>query len=154
MYRTKDLTAILGSSPSIVVKRILENKNNRVIALCISDFKGLLGFEPYPGIRLGKQLSELVRFFGLGGIFHSDELPNYGINAQDVSKISSALEMNSEDAFILIGGPSEVLPLAVREVYDRLIKAFSGVVPETRSVANDGSTVFIRPRPGSAENVP
>ena len=100
---------------------------------------------------MGKQLSELVRFFGLGGIFHSDELPNYGINAQDVSKISSALEMNSEDSFILIGGPSEVLPLAVREVYDRLIKAFSGVVPETRSVANDGSTVFIRPRPGSAK---
>jgi glutamyl-tRNA(Gln) amidotransferase subunit E len=152
--RTKDLTAILGSSPSIVVKRILENKNNRVIALSISNFKGLLGFEPYPGIRLGKQLSELVRFFGLGGIFHSDELPNYGINAQDVSKISSALEMNSEDAFILIGGPSEVLPLAVREVYDRLMKAFSGVVPETRSVANDGSTVFIRPRPGSARMYP
>ena len=152
--RTKDLTLILSSSPSMVVKRILENKNNRVIALCINDFKGLLGFEPYPGIRLGKQLSELVRFFGLGGIFHSDELPNYGINAQDVSKISSALEMKSEDAFVLIGGPSEVLPLAVREVYDRLIKAFSGVVPETRSVANDGSTVFIRPRPGSAENVP
>ena len=154
VYRTKDLTAILSSSPSMVVKRILENKNNRVIALCISDFKGLLGFEPYPGIRLGKQLSELVRFFGLGGIFHSDELPNYGINAQDVSSISSALEMNPKDAFILIGGPSEVLPLAVREVYDRLIKAFSGVVPETRSVANDGSTVFIRPRPGSARMYP
>ena len=57
--------------------------------------------------------------------------------------------MNPKDAFILIGGPSGVLPLAIRGVYDRLIKAFPGVVPETRSVANDGSTVFIRPRPGS-----
>ena len=49
VYRTKDFTAILSSSPSMVVKRILENKNNRVIALCISDFKGLLGFDLIPG---------------------------------------------------------------------------------------------------------
>jgi len=151
---TRDVTSILISSPSRVVKNILQNKNSRVIALCVRDFRGLLGFEPYPGVRLGKQLSELVRFFGLGGIFHSDELPNYGISAQDVSKISSALEMDTEDAFIIIGGPSEVLPLAVREVSDRLVKAFSGVVPETRSAARDGSTVFIRPRPGSARMYP
>jgi len=119
--RTKDLTAILSSSPSMVVKRILENKNNRVIALCISDFKGLLGFEPYPGIRLGKQLSELVRFFGLGGIFHSDELPNYGINAQDVSKISSALEMNSEDAFVRLSR-SQIAKESLPLIFEMILK--------------------------------
>ena len=42
VYRTKNITTILGSSPSKVVKRILENKNNRIIALSISDLKGSL----------------------------------------------------------------------------------------------------------------
>ncbi|MDP9197296.1 MAG: Glu-tRNA(Gln) amidotransferase subunit GatE [Thermoproteota archaeon] len=151
---TRDVTGLLSSSRSRVIKNILGNKNSTIVALRVRKFKGLLGFEPYPGVRLGKQLSELVRFFGLGGIFHSDELPNYGISAQDVSTISSELEMDAEDAFIMMGGPCEVLPLAVREVSDRLVSAFFGVVPETRSATRDGSTVFIRPRPGSARMYP
>ena len=40
---------------------------------------GIFGYLPYEGIRLGKEVAELVRFFGIGGVFHSDELPNYGI---------------------------------------------------------------------------
>jgi len=32
----------------------------------------MFGFEPYEGIRLGKHLGELVRFIGIGGVFHSD----------------------------------------------------------------------------------
>ncbi len=40
---------------------------------------GMFGYSPYEGIRLGKEVAELVRFFGIGGIFHSDELPNYGV---------------------------------------------------------------------------
>ena len=52
--------------------RVLEENNSRFLALLIPGFKGILGLEYFPGIRLGKQLSELVRFYGLGGIFHSD----------------------------------------------------------------------------------
>ena len=92
-----------------------------------------------------------LRFFGLGGIFHSDEFLITVSMLKMYPTFHQHLNGTPKMHFILIGGPSEVLPLAVREVYDRLIKAFSGVVPETRSVANDGSTVFIRPRPGSAE---
>ena len=47
----------------------------------------MFGFEPYPEIRLGKEIGQLVRFFGIGGVFHSDELPNYGINDSDVDKV-------------------------------------------------------------------
>ncbi len=30
---------------------------------------GMFGYSPYEGIRLGKEVAELVRFFGLGGSF-------------------------------------------------------------------------------------
>ena len=39
-------------------------------------------------IRLGKELSQIVRFYGIGGIFHSDELPGYGISKEDVDNIT------------------------------------------------------------------
>ena len=62
--------------------------------------------------------------------------------------------MEDDDAFILVGGSLKVLHLAVRELTHRLEGAINGVVPETRSVAEDGSTVYMRPRPGSARMYP
>ena len=114
----------------------------------------MLGFEPSTGIRLGKQLSELVRFYGLGGIFHSDELPNYGMSINDVTKIRIELGMTKNDAFILIGGPVDLIKPVEQELSIRLDSAVEGVVAETRSVSEDGSTIFMRPRPGSARMYP
>jgi glutamyl-tRNA(Gln) amidotransferase subunit E len=152
--RIIDVTHILRRSNSLRVKHVLEENDSRFMALLIPDFKGILGLEFFPGIRLGKQLSELVRFYGLGGIFHSDELPKYGISANELSEIEHELGMLDDDAFILIGGSLEVLRLAVRELALRLKCAINGVVAETRSVADDGSTVYMRPRPGSARMYP
>ena len=152
--RIIDVTHILRPCNSIRVKRVLEENNSRFLALLIPGFKGILGLEYFPGIRLGKQLSELVRFYGLGGIFHSDELPKYGISAKELSEIEHELEMVDDDAFILVGGSLKVLHLAVRNLTHRLECAINGVVAETRSVADDGSTLYLRPRPGSARMYP
>jgi glutamyl-tRNA(Gln) amidotransferase subunit E len=120
----------------------------------LRDFSGLLSFEPYPGIRLGKELGEVAKSYGIGGIFHSDELPNYGITTEDVKSLSSILKINKNDAFILVGGPSVLLDSVISELSNRIRKAFSGVVAETRSVRLDGVTVFSRPRPGSSRMYP
>jgi glutamyl-tRNA(Gln) amidotransferase subunit E len=117
-------------------------------------FRGLLSLEPYQGIRLGRELGEVAKSYGIGGIFHSDELPNYGISSEDVESLSSILKINENDAFILVGGPSVLLNSVVFELSNRIKKAFSGVVPETRSVRLDGVTVFSRPRPGSSRMYP
>jgi glutamyl-tRNA(Gln) amidotransferase subunit E len=152
--RIIDVTHILRASNCNRVKHVLKENDSRFLALLIPDFKGILGLEYFPGIRLGKQLSELVRFYGLGGIFHSDELPKYGISAKELSEIEHELDMLDDDAYILVGGSLEVLNLAVRQLTHRLECAINGVVAETRSVADDGSTVYMRPRPGSARMYP
>lgn len=148
-----DVTDFMKLSTSKIVKKILSG-DSRFMGFVLRDFSGLLSFEPYPGIRLGKELGEVAKSYGIGGIFHSDELPNYGITNEDVKSLSSILKINKNDAFILVGGPSVLLNSVISELSNRIRKAFSGVVAETRSVRLDGVTVFSRPRPGSSRMYP
>jgi len=148
-----DVTDLLRNSSSKVLKRILTD-DSKIIAFVLHGFNGILSFEPYPGIRLGKELGDLVKSYGIGGIFHSDELPNYGISIDDVQSISSVLRMNKNDAFILVGGSMTLLNTVLFELINRIKKSFSGVVPETRYVRIDGITAFSRPRPGSSRMYP
>lgn len=149
-----DVTDLIEQSSSKVVKKILSGGDSRFMGFVLRGFRGLLSFEPYQGIRLGRELGEVAKSYGIGGIFHSDELPNYGISSEDVESLSSILKINENDAFILIGGPSVLLNTVVLELSNRIMKAFSGVVPETRSVRLDGVTVFSRPRSGSSRMYP
>lgn len=148
-----DVTDLMKQSPSKVVKKILGD-DSRFMGFVLRGFRGILSFEPYQGIRLGRELGEVAKSYGIGGIFHSDELPNYGISSEDVESLSSLLNNDENDAFILIGGPSVLLDTVVSELSNRIKKAFIGVVPETRSVRLDGVTIFSRPRPGSSRMYP
>ena len=150
-----DATDILRRSSSKAVIRILEREGTQFMAIKAEGFDGILGFEPYVGVRLGRQLAEIVRFYGLGGIFHSDELPNYGITEFEVASIKERLNLvNGRDAFILIGGDSDRVQFAVDAILQRMKQALQGVVPETRAAALDGKTIFMRPRPGSSRMYP
>lgn len=148
-----DVTEYMSLSTSKIVKKIL-NGDSRFMGFVLRDFGGILSFEPSEGIRLGRELGEVAKSYGIGGIFHSDELPNYGITSEDVKQLSSILKINKNDAFVLIGGPQELLDSVILELSNRIKKSFSGVVAETRSVRLDGVTVFSRPRPGSSRMYP
>ena len=106
------------------------------------------------GIRLGKEIGQLVRFFGIGGVFHSDELPNYGINDSDVDKIRKHLELADADGFLIIAGEDPKLDYAIDSIIKRIQGAANGVPAETRAATPDGETVFLRPRPGASRMYP
>jgi glutamyl-tRNA(Gln) amidotransferase subunit E len=152
--RSKDITYLFKNSPSNIIKKILKESNPIFLAIRLRGLSGLVGYEPVSGTRLGKELGEYVRFFGLGGIFHSDELPNYGISANDVKNIKELLGLSDGDAFLIIGGEEKKINI----VYDPLIRRIRqfkhGVIAETRSATMDGSTIFSRPRPGSSRMYP
>jgi glutamyl-tRNA(Gln) amidotransferase subunit E len=155
--RIEDITDILITSSSRVIKESLSNQNNICLfkAIAAKGFAGIIGFEPYPGIRIGKQLAELVRFYGLGGIFHSDELPNYGINREEVDAIAKRLGIvDGQDAFVIVGGSTDIIDFAVEAIIQRLKMVLHGVPAETRSATLDGKTVFSRPRAGAARMYP
>jgi glutamyl-tRNA(Gln) amidotransferase subunit E len=155
--RIEDITDILKNSSSDVVKKSLVDDKNKVAfkAIRLKGFAGMIGFEPYPGIRIGKQLRELVRFYGLGGIFHSDELPDYGITIEEVNAVNRRLELvDGQDAFVIIGGPIPSIDFAIDAIIQRLKMVPYGVPAETRAATVDGKTVFSRPRAGAARMYP
>ena len=148
-----DVTEVLKDCESKIIQKALKSKA-KIKAIRIRNFSGMFGFEPYPGIRLGKEIGHLVRFFGIGGVFHSDELPNYGINDPYVDKIRKYLELVDVDGFLIIAGEDPKLDYAIDSIIKRIQDATDGVPAETRATTQDGETIFLRPRPGASRMYP
>lgn len=152
--KIEDVSDILDNmTSSRIVKKILEDRG-MIIAMKVPGFAGMIGFEPYKDIRLGRELGKLVKFYDIEGIFHSDELPNYGITEEGIASVKQRLQMNDNDAFIILGGPSDKIKFASDAITRRLKAAVDGVPAETRAATHDGKTVFLRPRPGAARMYP
>jgi glutamyl-tRNA(Gln) amidotransferase subunit E len=152
--RIEDVSDILDNkTPSRIVKKILEDRG-LIIAIKVPGFAGMIGFEPYKDIRLGRELGKLVKFYDIDGVFHSDELPNYGITEEEVAAVKQRLQMNDNDAFVILGGPNDKIKFASDAIIRRLKAAVEGVPAETRAATLDGNTVFLRPRPGVARMYP
>jgi len=148
-----EITDDWKSCKSKIIQKAL--KDNSVIkALKIPDFAGMFGYSPYEGIRLGKEIGQLVKFYGIGGVFHSDELPNYGIEEKDIEIVKNLLEINENDAFLIIAAPAVKIDLAIESIIKRINSATKGVPAETRLATPNGDTVFLRPRPGASRMYP
>jgi len=149
----KNVADIFRNCKSKVIQKAL--KEGAVVkAIRIKNFSGMFGFEPYQDIRLGKQIGELVRFFGLGGIFHSDELPNYGIEETEIKEIRKTLEIEQNDAFLILAGEMKKVESAIESIIKRIEDAKVGVPAETRMATAEGETVYLRPRPGASRMYP
>ena len=147
------ITNLLQNCNSKIIKKSFEN-GDVIKAIKVEKFAGLFGFEPYSGIRLGKEIGQLVRFFGIGGVFHSDELPNYGIENNDIQNIRKYLELEEEDAFLIITGKNPALEHAINSIINRIKDAKNGPLAETRAATSNDETIFLRPRPGPSRMYP
>ncbi len=138
--------------------KIIQNaikKNQEIVTIVFKNMRGTFGYSPYEGIRLGKEVAELVRFFGLGGVFHSDELPNYGIEEKDIENLKEFLKINDNDAFLVLAIPFEMMDTIIDQIILRIehIKN-KGIPNDTRLATQIGETKFLRPRPGAARMYP
>ena len=148
-----DITEVFKDCESKIIQNALKLKI-KIKAILVRNFSGMFGFEPYPGIRLGKEIGQLVRFFGVGGVFHSDELPNYGINDYDIDNVKKYLKLVDGDGFLIIAGEDSKLDYAIDSIINRIKDAAQGVPAETRGATQDGETIFLRPRPGASRMYP
>ena len=64
---------------------------------------------------------------GVAGIFHTDELPAYGITQADVKQINKVMDIRENDAFILVADDEEKARNAMLEVQRRAKMAIEGV---------------------------
>lgn len=149
-----DVTSAFAASKARIIKEAI-SKGGVVFALKLPKFRGLLGKELAPGLRLGTELSNRASFWAsVGGIFHSDELPGYGVTEEEVHYVMDRLSVTGDDAFVLVADEKGKANDALDAVVDRAVEAISGVPEETRTAMPDGTTRYMRPRPGAARMYP
>jgi glutamyl-tRNA(Gln) amidotransferase subunit E len=137
----------------VVAKALKENKP--VLAVRLPGFAGLLSRELAQGMRLGAELADVARFWGrVGGIFHTDEMPAYGVTVEEVNQIGKLLKQDSQDTIVFVADTLENATDALMGMIERAKTALEGVPEETRAANPDGTTKYMRPRPGAARMYP
>jgi len=149
-----DVTEVFQQTGCKVLRKAIE-KGHRILAVKLPNFAGFLKRELMPGIRLGTEMADRARFWGrVGGIFHTDELPAYGITAQEVEALKRAVDAQPSDAVVFVADAPENAADALKAVLERAREALKGVPEETRAANPDGTTRYMRPRPGAARMYP
>jgi glutamyl-tRNA(Gln) amidotransferase subunit E len=149
-----DVTDAFKQTKCKVIRKALD-KNQRVLALKLPKFKGFLKKELMPNFRLGTEMADRARFWGkVGGIFHTDELPAYGITTEETENLMKATEANEQDAVVFVADTQENTKDALRAVAERAREAIEDIPGETRAPNPDGTTRYMRPRPGAARMYP
>ena len=149
-----DVTSIFKETKSKVIRKAVD-KNQKVMAVKLLNFAGILKRELMPDFRVGTELSDRAKFWGrVGGIFHTDEMPNYGITSEEVEALRKAVNAAEADAVVFVADTSENVLDALKAVVERAQEAVIGIPAETRTAKDDGTTRYMRPRPGAARMYP
>ena len=160
--RLIDVSTIFSQSNSSMVQNGLK-KGHVMLALPLPGFNGLIGKKTIgmhgaQNPRLGREFAGAAKLAGVAGVFHSDELPAYGIEAEEVESIVNAID--GIQAFVLCLAPEWQANLALESVHKRAIQAFERIPQEVRQVVvkrgapEDGTTSPMRPLPGGARMYP
>ncbi|EMA04691.1 Glu-tRNA(Gln) amidotransferase subunit GatE [Haloferax denitrificans] len=148
-----DVTDVFEDSDSGVIRGALD-AGGKVTAVPLYGFDGLVGRELQPDRRLGTELSDHAKRHGAGGIFHTDELPAYGVTEAEVEALRDAVDAGPEDAVAIVADDPETADLAIDAVAERATVAIEEVPEETRGANDDGTTRYLRPLPGAARMYP
>ena len=149
----KDLSGLFRETKCKVLKAALEG-DCRILAARLPKFAGTLGPTENGVKRLGPEMAAHARVAGVKGLFHSDELPGYGVSVAEVEDIRSALGVEAEDGFVIVAEEEGKARAAIIRSVKRLNAAIEGVPEETRDPLTDGQTVYSRPLPGKERMYP
>jgi len=150
---TQNVTEVFEGTGSGVIRGALES-DGVVYAVPLYGFDGLVGRELQPDRRLGTEFSDHAKRHGAGGIFHTDELPAYGVTGDEVEALRDAVGADDEDAVAIVSDSSSVATGAIEAVAERAETAIEGVPEETRGANDDGTSEYLRPLPGAARMYP
>ena len=149
-----DVTSVFKQTKCKVILKALE-QNKRVLAVKLPKFAGFLKRELALGMRLGAEMADIASFWGrVGGIFHTDEMPAYGITVDEVNQLRRLMKKEPLDAVVFVADTLENATDALKAVTQRAREAVKGVPEETRAANPDGTTRYMRPRPGAARMYP
>ncbi len=149
----QDVSDVFEDTESGVIAGALSG-DGTAMALPLFGFDGIVGREILPDRRLGTEFADHAKRHGAGGIFHTDELPAYGVTETEVAALREAVGAGQADAVALVADDPETAELAIEAVRERAESALAGVPEETRGANDDGTTQYLRPLPGAARMYP
>ena len=153
LHDVTDVTGLLDKSGCRVVSQAVKS-DGVVLAVKLPKFAGTLARAEDGVTRLGAELAAHARVAGVKGLFHSDELPAYGITEAEVDAVRNALGTGPDDAFILIADDEARARAALDRAVARANTSIDGVPEETRDPLPDGTTIYSRPLPGKHRMYP
>ena len=159
-----DVTELFADCESKMVVNGLQ-KSYTMLALPLPGLAGKIGTKELDSEgsqlpRLGRELAGAAKLAGVKGVFHSDELPAYGIEITNVESVRKALKLSDDDGFVLCLAPKWQAELALESVLLRARAAWHRIPQEVRNVVikkgapDDGTTTPMRPLPGGARMYP
>lgn len=141
-----NLNDIFKKTDSKIISNAI-SKDGNILSIKLEGFKGLIGKEVQPERRFGTELAGYAKKMGVSGIFHTDELPAYGITVEEVEEVSKLLKLSKNDAFIIVADNEEKARNAIIEVQRRAKIAIIEVPEETRKALDDANSEYLRPLP-------
>jgi len=149
----QNVTSVFEGTESGVIAGALSD-GGEVHGVRLAGFDGLVGAELQPDRRLGTELSDHAKRHGAGGIFHTDELPAYGVTAEEVDALRDAVGADAGDAVAIVAADPEVAERSIEAAADRAAVAIEAVPEETRDAQQDCTSQYLRPLPGAARMYP
>ncbi|MEM0217232.1 MAG: Glu-tRNA(Gln) amidotransferase subunit GatE [Candidatus Nezhaarchaeales archaeon] len=149
-----DVTDVFKNTKSKIILQGVQ-RGHKVMAIRLKGFSGLLGLEVQPGRRFGTELKDYaIVWGGVKGIFHTDEMPAYEITEAEVNELKRKLNCGPTDAVIFVVDEEEKAVKALQAVLGRCREALNCIPDETRAANPDGTTRYMRPRPGASRMYP
>jgi glutamyl-tRNA(Gln) amidotransferase subunit E len=146
----RDVTTLLKDSKSKVITSAL--KSGMVYAIKVTNSLGFFSLQVCPGRTFGKEIAGRLKPFGIKGLFHTDELPAYGITQEEVESVREKLSCSEGDSFIILAEKEERCLSAFKEIKNYLERL--SLEKHVRQALPDGTTTYLRPMPGAARMYP
>jgi glutamyl-tRNA(Gln) amidotransferase subunit E len=145
-----DAGPTLGDCDFAPIRQALE-RGERVCAVKLPGFGGLLTRRTQPGISFAREFADRIRVIACPEhrpfMIHSD-LTDYGLDPRHWRALGKQLKSETGDALVVVWAAQEDAAVAVRELFMRAKDALVGVPAETRQAFRDGTNGFERILPG------
>jgi glutamyl-tRNA(Gln) amidotransferase subunit E len=132
------------------------NSKNKIVAVNLPDFRGILSHFTQPGKMFANELSERLKVIAcieMPHMAHSEDLTPL-VPHKDWEQIRKMFKAKANDAQLIFWGPEGDVDTALDTIEERCQMAFQGVPNETRKSFENGTTIFERVLPGADRMYP
>ena len=112
----KELTELFKNTNARFIKNSIES-GSIILGVKVENFAGVLANNKEYAESLAKKLNEQA---GVKGFISTDELPKYGISAEEKTAVESALDVKENDVGIFVVDKKETAEKAIQLINEEV----------------------------------